>query len=194
MKPMRESDLVRCAQSGDEAAFRQLVELYAALTERTARALLVDRTQAEDAVQEAWLDAWRALSHFDPSRPFRPWILTFTANRCRMLARKKAPFTVPYRDHMSGDQDGLVTEVTQAYIVGQARDEELERALALLDDSRRQVVTLRFYADLSLEEIADVTGTPLGTVKSRLHRALEKLREWLTGSYRIPDPEKEVTP
>jgi len=192
VKTIRESDLVRCAQSGDEAAFRQLVELYAALTERTARALLADRTQAEDAVQEAWLDAWRALPHFDPSRPFRPWILAISANRCRMLARKKALLTVPYGDHMSGQPDGLSAEFTQAYIVGQARDDELERVLAMLDENRRQVVTLRFYADLSLEEIADVTGTPLGTVKSRLHRALEKLREWLSGSHTIP--EKEVTP
>lgn len=185
-----ETDLIRRAQKGDQDAFREIVEQYASVTERTARVLMqqYSRPEAEDAVQEAWLDAWRGLSRFDLERPFRPWILTLLANRCRMVARKKSLPTLPYDAH-SDVEDSLATEL---YTVGKPRDEELEGALTQLEESQRQVIALRFYADLSLEEIAEVTGAPLGTVKSRLHRALARLREWLTHLH--PISEKEVRP
>ncbi len=176
-----ESDLIRRAQSGDQAAFREIVEQYATLTERTARVLMRGRSrlEAEDAVQETWLDAWRSLPGFHLGRSFRPWILTLLANRCRMSMRRKTLSTVPYGTDLPEPQNGTDPTAMPPLIAGQPRDEELERALTQLEESQRQVVALRFYADLSLEEIAEVTGAPLGTVKSRLHRALAKLREWL---------------
>src|SRR3989442_1190574 len=91
---MGEDDLIRRAQLGDQGAFRQLVEFYSPLAERTARAFLADRAGAEDAVQEAWLDAWRALPRFALGRPFRPWLLTLVGNRCRMSARRLRPLRV----------------------------------------------------------------------------------------------------
>jgi RNA polymerase sigma-70 factor (ECF subfamily) len=171
---MSESDLVRQAQRGDQGAFRRLVETYALLTERTARVLLADRRDAEDAVQEAWLDAWRSLERVHPERPFRPWILTLTANRCRMSARKKAPIAVAYDPALDGTGGSL--QIAPPLIAGEAHDPELARALTGLNEEQRQVVALRYYAELELEEIAVLTGAPLGTVKSRLHRALESLR------------------
>jgi RNA polymerase sigma-70 factor (ECF subfamily) len=96
-----------------------------------------------------------------------------------MSTRRKTISTIPYDTDLPEPQDGTDATAMQPLIAGQARDEELERALTQLEESQRQVVALRFYADLSLEEIAEVTGIPLGTVKSRLHRALAKLRERL---------------
>ena len=172
---MTEADLIRQAQDGDQAAFRDLVLRYAGVTQRTARVLLANPLDAEDAVQEAWLDAWRALGRVRPDHPFRPWILTLTANRCRMSARKRIPVSVPYSPDLVETQDTpLVADVPH--------DEELEQALASLQESQRQVVALRYYADLSLEEIATLTNMPLGTVKSRLHRALATLRAYLAES------------
>lgn len=175
---MTEAELIRQAQDGNQSAFRDLVFRYAGVTQRTARVLLANPLDAEDAVQEAWLDAWRSMARVRPDHPFRPWILTLTANRCRMSARKKSLVSVPYSPDM---EESLNVAMAQP-ITGQSDDEELEQALASLQESQRQVVALRYYADLSLEEIAELTNTPLGTVKSRLHRALGSLRVYLARS------------
>lgn len=84
-----EDEIIRQAQAGNQDAFRQLVEHYAALTRRTARLLLPAHLSAEDAAQEAWVDVWRGLPRFQTGRPFRPWLLTLVANRCRMLNRHR---------------------------------------------------------------------------------------------------------
>src|SRR5262249_57429230 len=83
------------AQLGDTEAFHWLVERNSDVAWRTARVLLQDREQAKDAVQEAWLDAWQGLHRFTPGRPFRPWLLTVVANRCRMFGRRRVLPTVP---------------------------------------------------------------------------------------------------
>jgi RNA polymerase sigma-70 factor (ECF subfamily) len=164
--------LIRRAQHGDIAAFQDLVDRYASLTGRAARALLADPAAAEDAVQEAWLDSWRGLARFDTGRPFRPWILTLVANRCRMQLRRRRLILVPLAAAYitpSGDN-------VEATILAAAGDADLRAALAALPAEHQQVLALRYYADLDLDEIAAVIGAPLGTVKSRLHRALRTLR------------------
>jgi RNA polymerase sigma-70 factor (ECF subfamily) len=170
-EPGDESDIIARAQAGDREAFRLLVERYAAVGSRTARVLLANSSDAEDASQEAWLDAWRALPRFEVGRPFRPWLVTLVANRCRMKARRHNP-EVTFDDGMAS-QRGVEVESSTEY------DGELQEALDSLERGQRQVLALRFYADLQLEEIAEAMDVPLGTVKSRLHRALERLRERL---------------
>src|SRR5262249_37749981 len=88
-----EQDLIGRAQLGDQEAFYQLVEHNAQIVWRTAATLLHDDALAEDAAQEAWLDVWRALDRFHLDRPFRPWLLTIVANRCRMLKRRRTVTT-----------------------------------------------------------------------------------------------------
>src|SRR6188472_29001 len=117
------------AQSGDKDAFRSLVETYSSLAERTARVLLSNRSDAEDAAQEAWLDAWKAMPRFQVERPFRPWLLTIVANRCRMKARKHDLMTTPYDDELGG----IPTDPGPAER-GFRYDAELEEALNALDD------------------------------------------------------------
>ncbi len=176
---MSEDDLIRRARLGDQDAFRQLVEIYGMLTERTARVLLSDRSDAEDAVQEAWVDAWRGLRSFEAGRPFRPWLLAIVGNRCRMLARRRKVASVPFNealyDHLDllpeaqADPFGPIAAMERYY-------EDLQQALEALDGSHRRLLALRFFADLQLEEIAELLNVPLGTVKSRLHRTLHVLR------------------
>jgi RNA polymerase sigma-70 factor (ECF subfamily) len=169
---MEESELIGRAQSGDRDAFRLLVERHSEVAGRTARVLLADRADAEDAAQEAWLDAWRGLRGFDKARPFRPWLLAIVANRCRMKWRRYQPVTTPYNDEI--DEELVSPTSADTY------DEELDRAIRTLDANHRQILALRFYADLQLDEIAELIDVPIGTVKSRLHRSLANLRTSLT--------------
>jgi len=170
--------VIESAQAGSAEAFRALVELYAPVTERMARVILKGRERAEDAVQEAWLDAWRGLHTFNAERPFRPWLLTVVANRCRMEARKEShsPQSVPLTDSISAmlAGPGNLTE---------GADEELAQALRRLDEEQQRILALRFYADLKLEEIATLVDAPLGTVKSKIHRTLTALRAILSEQY-----------
>ena len=175
-----EDDLIRRAQGGDQATFRALVEQYTPVAWRTARALLADRSAAEDALQDAWLDIWRATPRLDPARPFRPWLLTVVANRCRMQARRRSLPLAPLDDALA---ERLADETSESGYVGYgaaptstADDASLNAALAALTTEQRRVLALRYHADLDLNEIAEVLAIPLGTVKSRLHRALAALR------------------
>lgn len=173
---MAEDDLIRRARLGDQDAFRQLVDIYGTLTERTARVLLADRSDAEDAVQEAWLDAWRGLRGFELGRPFRPWLLTIVGNRCRMVARRRRLTSVPFDDALYDRLDDLSASQANPFSAIEAYYDDLQEALEALDGNHRRLLALRFFADLQLEEIAELLNVPLGTVKSRLHRTLQTLR------------------
>jgi RNA polymerase sigma-70 factor (ECF subfamily) len=171
-----DDELIRQAGQGDQYAFRRLMDTYATLAERTALALLGDHSLAEDAVQEAWLDVWRAIPRFQLGRPFRPWLLCIVAHRARKQTRRRVPTWLP---------------LTSAILAGHATDppfapwtwpgpaDTLGAALRTLSPEQQQVLALRYFADLDLAEIARLTGVPVGTVKSRLHRALGSLRTQL---------------
>ena len=166
-----EDELIEQAQSGDHQAFRQLVDTYTPLLWRVAYAMLSERMAAEDALQEAWLDVWRNLPRFQRSRPLRPWLLTILANRCRMVMRKRQ---LPQR---SLDEESEPAAATDPIVAAIESSESLTQLLSGLPPEQKRVLELRYFADLELAEIAHVTGWPLGTVKSRLHRALATLRE-----------------
>ena len=175
-----ENELIRRTQGGDQTAFRALVEQYTPVAWRTARALLADRGAAEDALQDAWLDIWRAAPRLDPARPFRPWLLTVVANRCRMQARRRSLPLAPLDDALAerladetADGDESSHGGASTFV---ADDVSLGAALAALSTEQRRLLALRYQADLDLNEIAEVLAIPLGTVKSRLHRALAALR------------------
>lgn len=172
-----DADLIRQAQHGEAHAFRLLVERYADPAWRTARVLLADRGAAEDALQEAWMDAWRGLSRFQGDRPFRPWLLRVVANRCRMAARRRI---VPAQPLLPEDAETVVgAESPVETLLRREGDAELYAALSALPVDQRHVVELRFFAELDLADIACVLAIPLGTVKSRLHRALLAVRQQL---------------
>lgn len=172
-----EEALIARAQAGDDAALRQAIERYGALVWRTARVLLPAGNAADDAVQEAWIDVWRGLPRFDMGRPFRPWLLAIVANRCRMIARRRALPTVALDDAEVGElvaTDDVLDVTLRIETVN-----ELAAVLARLPADQQRILELRYFAELELSEIALVLGAPLGTVKSRLHRALAALRREL---------------
>ena len=168
-----ESQLIRAAQAGSEEAFDALVERFHLLVLWTAQALLAYSASAEDVAQEAWISAWRALNRFDQTRPFRPWLLRIVTNCCRMHVRSAASHAALERvdGALPGEED-LLTQVIR-------REElaALDAVITSLPPIQRQVIELRYLAELELAEIAIVMEVPLGTVKSRLHRALIAIRQ-----------------
>ena len=172
-----ENELIRRVQAGDQDAFGELIEMYTGLVGRISRVLVADKFLAEDAVQEAWVDVWRNVSRFRPDRPFRPWLLTIVANRCRKNARRIKSSNVSLDTNPAQELQAntdLETVVLEAIDIM-----EIKVALSGLRVEQQQVLALRYFAQLELEEIAQITNTPLGTVKSRIHRALITLRTQL---------------
>ncbi len=112
-----QDELIRRAQQGDTVAFRALVEAYTPGAWRVARILISDRGQAEDALQEAWVDVWRGLLRYDTARPFRPWLLAIVGNRCRMLGRRHNVPTQPLVADTLPDPDDTFT-AAEAHVIG----------------------------------------------------------------------------
>jgi RNA polymerase sigma-70 factor, ECF subfamily len=182
-----EENLIRRAQAGDQAAFRTLVERYLPVAWRICRILLADRGMAEDALQDAWIDVWTALPRVDMRRPIRPWLLTVVANRCRMAARRRSVPTIPLDEAPieqlhSVDSIAHELELRDRHQAELTRYAALQTALSTLSRDQRQLLALRYQAELELGEIALIIGAPIGTVKSRLHRTLAALRAQLTSS------------
>lgn len=139
---------------------------------RTARLILLDPAEAEDATHDAALSAWRRFGELrDPDR-FEAWFGRILVNACRdrLRARRRLPLSIDARVEPLGRAGADPAEAV-------ARRELLRAALRTLSPAHREVVVLRYFADLTVDQIAERTGAPAGTVKSRLHHALGHLRD-----------------
>ena len=140
-------------------------------------AYLISGDEAEDAVQDAALKAWRALVRFVPGRPFRPWFLRIVANEARNRRRstgRRAALTL----RVAGDiVSGGAAPSPEAAVLAADEAERLHVALESLPDDARLAVGCRYLLDLSEAETAAALGVRRGTIKSRVSRALERLRE-----------------
>lgn len=148
---------------------------------RTACLILGDAAEAEDACQEAFVKAYRALGRFRSGAPFRPWLLTVVANEARnrrKAAGRRAGLVL--RAAEGGGQEAA-SPSPEAAVVAAERREELLSALDGLREEERLVISLRYFLELSEEETAAALDCPRGTVKSRLSRAVARLRERMVG-------------
>ena len=150
---------------------------YQAIAFRTAYLLTGSATDAEDAAQDGFVKAWAALPRFRPGAPFRPWLLRIVANEAhnrRRSARRRVELelrtTVAY-------PPGDAAPSPDGAALGRERREELLSAVTRLDERDRDVLTCRYFLELSEDETAQVLGVRRGTVKSRTARALARLRE-----------------
>ncbi len=174
-----ERKLVEQAMHGDEAAFDALIGRVGDQLHSVARRILRDPYLAEDATQRALLDAWRSLPRLrDPDR-FEAWLYRLLVNACLAEARRERRHRANLR-LLESDEPSVADSASHF-----ATQQQLDQAFRRLGVEHRTVVVLIHYLGFSAGEAADAMGTPVGTVRSRLHYALKYLREAIEADARF---------
>jgi RNA polymerase sigma-70 factor (ECF subfamily) len=183
-----EADLIQAARGGDRQAFELLVERHQDAVMTAAHYLVGDAEDAQDVAQEAFLRAYRSLAGFAGQSSFRTWLLAITTNAARSLAtHRRAKKRTAREVRLDAGAEGEAIDppepegrgCPEGLAMRAELKEALEAAIAGLDQESRSALVLRDLAGESYEAIASAQGLPLGTVKSRIHRARLLLRERL---------------
>jgi RNA polymerase sigma-70 factor (ECF subfamily) len=169
-----EQEQIIAARAGDEAAWVGMVRRHQEAVFRLAYLLLSDADAAEDVAQEVFIRAYRALARFDAGRPLRPWLLEITRNLCHNWRRALRRYAAALGRFMQSTPAASVDPTTQATDQWQA--EMLWQAVRRLRKADQEIIYLRYFLELPVEETAQALQVAPGTVKSRLARALERLR------------------
>ena len=178
--------LARAAARGDRAAFARLVELHKRVVFGLCVRLLQDAEEARDAAQETFVRAWGAVSTYDVTQPFAPWLLRIARNHCIDVVRRRLP--AARRVELDADRGGEGERLELTDPAAPRADEALERAevsstlgvaVAALPANYREVIHLFHVEHMSYKEIAATMEVPIGTVMTWLHRARARLREVL---------------
>jgi RNA polymerase sigma factor (sigma-70 family) len=178
-RPLDDHELVARARDGDGDAFGALVARHQQVAFRVAWLTVRDPGEAEDAVQEAFVKAWRAMPRFRTDAPFRPWVLRIVSNEARNRARSSRRRDALVLREAAAAGSGDAAPSPEAAALSRDEAEALTRALDRLPERDRTVIAYRWLLELSEAETAEILGVRLGTVKSRLSRALRRLREEL---------------
>lgn len=176
--PGIDRELAARARKGDLAAYSQLVRRYEQLAFRVAWLVCRSSSEAEDAAQDAFIKAYRALDRFREDGEFRPWLLRIVANEARNRSRS-AGRRSHYESLAAAAREDAVPSPETAAVAGERR-ERLLGAVDALPEHERVIVACRYLLELTEAETAEVLGVPPGTVKSRLSRAMSRLRTTLT--------------
>lgn len=175
-RPLEEAELVERAKRGDTEAYTEIVRRYQELAFRTAYVITGDAQDAEEAAQEALVKAFRALSRFRADLPLRPWLLRIVGNEARNR-RRTAGRAAGVALRIAQDRPSAsAAPSAEATVLAAELHASVLRALALLREDDRRVIACRYLLELSEVETAEALGVPRGTVKSRLSRALARLR------------------
>lgn len=177
--PVGPDTLLPRIATGDAAAVRECIARYGGLVWGIARRFLSNPADAEDAVQDVFVELWKNAGKFDPTRAAEPTFVTMIARR-RLIDRKRrtarAPSPAPLDADLPGPSDG-------GERAAEVHDEAAKAAKALgeLREDQRRVIGMAVYRGMTHEEIAAETGLPLGTVKTHIRRGLLRIREMLGG-------------
>ncbi|MGQ0670102.1 MAG: RNA polymerase sigma factor [Actinomycetota bacterium] len=178
-RPLEDAALIERAKDGDVRAYEDLVERYREITFRTAYLITRSAADAEEAAQDAFVKAYYALPRFRQQAAFRPWILRIASNEARNRLRS-AKRREGLALRLAGDRPGGgAAPSPEAAIVSRETREALLGALGALPERDRLVIGYRYLLGLSEAETAEALGVRRGTVKSRLSRALERLKRGL---------------
>jgi RNA polymerase sigma-70 factor (ECF subfamily) len=176
-----ETTLIQRATNGEAAAWEPLMLAHQEPVFRFAYLFLGDADDAEDITQETFLRAYHNLKRFDPTRPLRPWLLSIAANlaknRHRSAARYLAALTRSFRAEPS-----TVVDV-EGHALHRQDADHLWKAVRQLNADDQQIIYLRFFLDLSTADAAQALDVAEGTVKSRLNRAIGRLRVIIKNSF-----------
>jgi RNA polymerase sigma-70 factor (ECF subfamily) len=180
-----DESLAAAAREGSEEAFRELVERFATPVHNLIVRIVRRRELAEELSQESFVKAWRALGRFDPERKFSSWLFKIAHNTALDALRRGGPEPVSLDAPRAAGEPAPElpadprAEDPLARALARDAHRALERAVAELRPAYREILLLRFVEGLAYEEIAEVTGAPLGTVKVHLFRARQELAKRL---------------
>ncbi|MBI5668889.1 MAG: sigma-70 family RNA polymerase sigma factor [Chloroflexi bacterium] len=172
---MSEADLIHRARRGDGAAWETLVQSHQEAVFRLAYLLLGDAGDAEDVAQETFIRAFRFLAQFDTSRRWRPWLFSIAANLARNRRRAAGRYFAHLRRFAYHSPDNITDPEREA--ARHSNAQALWQAIRQLDPADQEIIYLRYFLELSVDETAEALHVAAGTVKSRLHRALKRLRD-----------------
>jgi RNA polymerase sigma factor (sigma-70 family) len=176
-RPPHEEELVARAKRGELDAYEEIVRRHQTIAFRTAWTITRSAADAEEAAQDAFVKAHAALGRFRDGSPLRPWLLTIVANEARnrvKAAGRRERLALRVAEER---RPGGAVPSPEAALLDSERREELLAALDRLSAIDRETIACRYFLDLSEEETAAALGCARGTVKSRLSRALDRLRE-----------------
>jgi RNA polymerase sigma factor (sigma-70 family) len=176
-RPLDESELVARAKRGELAAYEEIVRRHQTIAFRTAWVITRSAADAEEAAQDGFVKAHAALGRFRERAPFRPWLLAIVANEARnrvKAAGRRERLALRVAEER---RPGGAVPSPEAALLDSERREELFEALGRLPDVDQQAIACRYFLELSEAETAAALDCARGTVKSRLSRALGRLRE-----------------
>lgn len=173
-----EDDLVRRSRSGDRSSFARLIEMHQTIALRVATTMMGTGGEADDVVQDAFVKAFTRLHQFRDGHSFRSWLLMIVANEARNRHRSTGRRAILALRVAARPDDPSVDPETDPALAHEAAELRTRLAVAVsaLTERDREIVALRYFAELSEAETAAALGVPVGTVKSRLNRALGRLR------------------
>lgn len=180
---MSESNLVSRARQGDGAAWEMLVGQHQEAVFRLAYLLLGDADEAQDVAQEAFIRAFQSLHRFDSARPLRPWLLRITTNLAHNRRRAISRYLAAWQRLVRATPEPETTNTLDQHLHRSREAQTLWEAVQRLNRTDQEVIYLRYFLDLSVAEVAEVADIAPGTVKSRLHRALKRLRSVVEQEY-----------
>jgi RNA polymerase sigma-70 factor (ECF subfamily) len=171
------ADLMEALRAGDESAFESVFQDYRKMVFKTAYLMTGSKEEAEDILQEVFVSVWRSRNTFNPKKgKLTTWIYRITVNQCLSRRRSRRPSLLSLEEKNIDLPDTKPTKQPEEILVTRLEYEKLINAMNALDGRHRSVLVLRYFNDLSYDEIAKVTGVPLGTVKSRISQAMRSLR------------------
>ena len=179
MKPLpsidSEADLIKRSQGGDLGAFEKLMDAHASFVYNLALRTLNDAREAEDVTQDAMIRAWNGLPRFRADASFKTWLYRIVTNLCyNRLPRLKRDLRALDANAAWGISDE--GQRAESRLVRNELRGQIHEAIDALPDHYRMLITMRHLQELSYAEIAEVTGMPLGTVKTGIHRGRMRLR------------------
>lgn len=172
-------ELILRARGGDHAAYRQIVDRYKAAGYSVALQILRQPSDAEDALQEAFLKAYVYLDSYDPAYRFYTWFSTIVRNVALSHLRARDWLILPLTEEIARPARSLAEESPELAALASSRAEIIREAVRVLPERYRTVLILRYWHDLSYTEIAAVTHQSLAAVKTQLHRAKGLLADGL---------------
>lgn len=179
---MIEPELLASARLGEAAGWEAIVGRNQEAVFRLAYLLLGDADEAQDVTQETFIRAYRALDRFDASRPMRPWLLRIAANLARNRSRAVGRYLAALGRALRAEPEPAGHSTVEAISVQELEAQALWQAVRRLARADQEVIYLRFFLELPESEMASALSVAPGTVKSRLHRALRRLRTVIEAS------------